>query len=224
MRLLGNTDDIWAPGQFVNIKIDGFFLRRPISVCSYSQGQLTLLYKVFGAGTKKLSQMVPNETLDLLVGLGNGFDTDPAQGKKVVLVGGGVGVPPLYGLAEALLEEGVTDLQLVMGFEGKDDVFYQEEFETLGVKVFVCTKDGAEGTKGLVTDILSTLSYDYYYTCGPMGMLKAVHSLGKEGQLSFEERMGCGFGACMGCTCQTITGGKRICIEGPVLESGEVLL
>ena len=224
MRLLGDTSELWAPGQFVNIKIDGYFLRRPISVCSYQEGQLTLIYKALGEGTKKMSTMGANETLDLLVGLGNGFDTDAAPGKKVVLVGGGVGLPPLYGLAEALINEGIENITCVMGFRSQADVFYQREFEDLGVKVLVATEDGSLGTKGFVTTILQNVAYDYYFTCGPMPMLKAVHGLGKAGQLSFEERMGCGFGACMGCTCQTITGGKRICVEGPVLLSEEVLL
>lgn len=224
MRLLGDTSEIWAPGQFVNIKIDGCFLRRPISVCSYKEGQLTLIYKAIGEGTKKMASMGANETLDLLVGLGNGFDTDPAPGKKVVLIGGGVGLPPLYGLAESLIAEGNQDITCVMGFRSKDDVFYQKEFEDLGVKVLVATEDGSIGTKGFVTTILQNLDYDYYYACGPMPMLRAIHPLGKSGQLSFEERMGCGFGACMGCTCQTLTGGKRVCVEGPVFPSEEVLL
>lgn len=224
MRLLGDTSEIWAPGQFVNIQIDGCFLRRPISICSYKEGQITLIYKAIGEGTQKMAAMEANDSLDLLVGLGNGFDTDPAQGKKVAIIGGGVGTPPLYGLAKALVEEGVTDITCVLGFRSAQDVFYTQKFEDLGAKVFVVTEDGSLGTKGFVTTILQNLDYDYYFTCGPMPMLKAVHGLGKEGQLSFEERMGCGFGACMGCTCQTITGGKRICVEGPVLNSEEVLL
>ncbi len=224
MRVLGDTSEIWAPGQFVNIKIEGSFLRRPISVSSYIDGQMTLIYKILGEGTKKLSQIPANATLDLLVGLGNGFSPEEGQGKKVVLVGGGVGVPPLYGLAESLVEQGIKNITCILGFRSKEDVFYQKEFEALGITVLIATEDGSLGTKGFVTAILNEIEYDYYFSCGPMAMLRAVHALGKQGQLSFEERMGCGFGACMGCTCKTITGGKRVCIEGPVFTSEEVIL
>lgn len=219
LSLRGETGGFTNPGQFVNIRLSGLFLRRPISVCAYRPGEMTLIYKVVGRGTAQLSKMPPGESLDLLVGLGNGFDPEPARGKRVALVGGGVGAPPLYGLMEALRGE---EVHVVLGFASAEDVFYAEAFEALGAKVSVATVDGTRGVKGFVTDVLATLSYDYYFACGPEPMLRAVHGLGGEGQLSFEARMACGFGACMGCSCRTIAGSKRICTEGPVLHSGEV--
>lgn len=217
----GDTSAFQAPGQFANIRLQGLYLRRPISVCAWDEKTLTLLYKVVGKGTMQLAQMQPGETLDLLTGLGNGFNPAHARGKRIALVGGGVGVPPLYGLMQQLAGEEVACL---LGFQSARDVFYKEEFAALGAKVQVATVDGTLGTQGFVTDVLKTLQYDYYFTCGPEPMLRAVHALGKEGQLSFEERMGCGFGACMGCSCKTLTGYKRICVEGPVMHSAEVML
>ena len=221
MTLLGDTGSILQPGQFVNIRLQGLFLRRPISVCTWREGRMTLIYKVVGKGTALMSTLAAGEKLNLLVGLGNGFDAAPARGKKIALVGGGVGVPPLYGLMEQLRGE---DVACVLGFNAAADAFYEKEFHNLGASVTVTTVDGSLGIKGFVTDALKNMTYDYYFTCGPEPMLRAVHRLGKEGQLSFEARMGCGFGACMGCSCKTIAGSKRICLEGPVMESGEVVL
>ena len=221
MTLLGDTGSILQPGQFVNIRLQGLFLRRPISVCTWREGRMTLIYKVVGKGTALMSTLSAGEKLNLLVGLGNGFDAAPARGKKIALVGGGVGVPPLYGLMEQLRGE---DVACVLGFNTAVDAFYEKEFHNLGASVTVTTVDGSLGIKGFVTDALKNMAYDYYFTCGPEPMLRAVHRLGKEGQLSFEARMGCGFGACMGCSCQTIAGNRRICVDGPVMSSGEVLL
>ncbi len=221
LRLEGKGGWVRRPGQFVNIALDGLYLRRPISVCDWDEGSLTLIYKVVGRGTARMSRMTPGQTLDLLTGLGNGFDPDAAQGRSVVLVGGGVGVPPLYGLARVLRGRGQR-VRCVLGFRSACDVFYEDELRALGCETFVATNDGTRGERGFVTDVLRQLDYDYYYACGPQAMLSAVHALGKQGQLSFEERMGCGFGACMGCSCQTLTGSKRICVDGPVLLSEEV--
>ena len=222
MTLSGDTGAIGAPGQFVNIRIEGCFLRRPISVCDWSADTLTLLYKVVGEGTAKLAAAPAGETLDLLVGLGNGYDT-ARSGERPLLIGGGVGVPPLYGLCKRLVSEGKTPT-VILGFNNREDVFYEAEFRALGARVLVTTVDGSYGQRGFVTDALEGLSYTHFYTCGPEPMLKAVFraSVG-DGQFSFEERMGCGFGACMGCSCKTLTGYKRICKEGPVLRKGEIL-
>ena len=219
LRLCGDTAPLTRPGQFVNIRLDGLYLRRPISVCDWQEGEMTLIYKAVGEGTRRMAAMRPGGALDLLVGLGNGFDVESARGKRVALVGGGVGLPPLFGAMRALQGETVA---CVMGFQSAADVFYEDAFRALGAKVIVTTADGTRGARGFVTDALQTLPYDYYLACGPEPMLRAVHALGKEGLLSFEERMGCGFGACMGCVCRTITGYKRICADGPVLKSGEV--
>lgn len=226
MRLQGSTHGLYAPGQFINIKIDGFFLRRPISVYTWDNTGLEIIYKILGKGTKRLAQYLPSEQLDILVGLGNGFSVQDMQNKQVVLVGGGVGVPPLYEVAGKLIEQDTVPT-VVLGFKSKEDIFAKEALEGLGCTVYVATEDGQEGKKGFVTDILTDLNYNYYATCGPMPMLKAVYSLGVQkqakGQLSFEERMGCGFGACMGCTCHTLVGPKRVCIDGPVFNSEEVI-
>ena len=221
LRLSGDGSWVQRPGQFVNIALAGKYLRRPISVCDWTQDSLTLIYKVVGSGTEQMSRMAPGETLDVLTGLGNGFDAAPAHGEKIALAGGGVGVPPLYGLARVLRSQGEA-VQCVLGFRSRGDVFYEREFQVLGCDVHVVTDDGSYGARGFVTDVLKGLDYDYYFACGPQPMLRAVHAAGKTGQLSFEERMGCGFGACMGCTCKTLTGYKRICVDGPVLLSGEV--
>ena len=221
MTLSGDTDAITASGQFVNIKIDGFFLRRPISVCDYTDGSLTLIYKTVGEGTKKMSLMKSGEELDILVGLGNGYDLSES-GDAPLLIGGGVGVPPMYNLCKKLVEEGKKPT-VILGFNSKEDVFFEEEFKKLGAKVIVTTVSGEYGIKGFVTNAMDT-DYTYFYACGPEMMLKAVCDASKtEGQLSFEERMGCGFGACMGCSCKTKYGNKRICKEGPVLRKEEII-
>ena len=209
------------PGQFVNIRLDGLYLRRPISVCESEAGSLTIIYKVVGKGTEQMSRMKEREKLDVLTGLGNGYDLSKA-GDRPLLLGGGVGVPPLVMLARKLREQG-KDVTAVLGFNTMEEVFGQAAFEIMGVNTIVTTADGTFGTKGFVTDAMPE-DYSYCYTCGPEPMLKAVYRKTKtSGQFSFEERMGCGFGACMGCSCKTITGNKRICREGPVLEKEEIL-
>ena len=221
MHLTGDTSAVTAPGQFVNARLDGLYLRRPISVYDSEAGRLTILYKVVGKGTEQMSRMLPGETLDVLTGLGNGYDLEKA-GDQPLLLGGGVGVPPLYLLAKQLRSQG-KEVRAVLGFNTKAEVFGEAEFRDLGCAVTVTTADGSYGTKGFVTDALPA-DYSYFYTCGPEPMLKAVYRATKtSGQFSFEERMGCGFGACMGCSCKTITGYKRICREGPVLEKEEIL-
>ena len=209
------------PGQFVNIRLDGLYLRRPISVCESEAGSLTIIYKAVGKGTEQMSRMKEREKLDVLTGLGNGYDLSKA-GDRPLLLGGGVGVPPLVMLARKLREQG-KDVTAVLGFNTMEEVFGQAAFEIMGVNTIVTTADGTFGTKGFVTDAMPE-DYSYFYTCGPEPMLKAVYRKTKtSGQFSFEERMGCGFGACMGCSCKTITGNKRICREGPVLEKEEIL-
>ena len=221
MILRGDVSAITAPGQFVNIKLDGLYLRRPISVCDVSCDTLTIIYKAVGKGTRQMSEMKEG-SLDILTGLGNGYDLSVA-GDKPVLLGGGVGVPPMYLLARKLIEQG-KKVSVILGFNTKSEVFYEEEFKALGADVVVTTVDGSYGVKGFVTDALKTMEYTYFYTCGPEPMLKAVYSASAtSGQMSFEKRMGCGFGACMGCSCKTITGYKRICKEGPVMRKEEIL-
>ena len=224
MVLAGDTTAITAPGQFVNIKLKGFFLRRPISVCNWNDESLTIIYKTVGSGTDAMAGMKPDESLDILTGLGNGFECDPAiSGKRPVLIGGGAGVPPLYGLAKALIDRGIRP-QVILGFNTAEEVFYRDEFEKLGADFHITTADGSIGTKGFVTDVMKELDYTYFYTCGPEPMLKAIERIAvTSGQYSFEERMGCGFGACMGCSCKTKYGNKRICKEGPVLEREEII-
>lgn len=222
MRLSGDTSDITASGQFVNIKLNGFFLRRPISVCDYDENSLTIIYKVVGEGTEVMSKMNEGESLDILTGLGNGYDLSPS-GDAPLLIGGGVGVPPMYNLCKKLIAEG-KKVTVILGFNGKDDIFAEKEFNDLGAKVYVTTVDGSYGIKGFVTDAMKELDYSYFYTCGPEPMLKAVYNQSKtSGQFSFEERMGCGFGACMGCSCKTKYGNKRICKDGPVLTKEEII-
>lgn len=221
MVLAGDTSAITAPGQFVNIQLAGKFLRRPISVCDWDCETLTIIYKVVGKGTEQMSAMVAGETLDLLTGLGNGYDLT-LSGDKPLLLGGGVGVPPMYALAKALIKEG-KQVSVILGFNKKNEVFYEEEFKALGCHVTVTTADGSYGKRGFVTDALPE-DYTYFYTCGPEPMLKAVYrATTTSGQMSFEERMGCGFGACMGCSCKTLTGYKRICKDGPVMKKEEIL-
>ena len=222
MLLDGDTSDVTNCGQFVNIKLDGLFLRRPISVCDCEGNILTLIYKVVGAGTEQMAKMGIGETLDVLTGLGNGYDTS-VSGDNPMLLGGGVGVPPMYMLCKKLLAEG-KKVSVVLGFNTKDEIFYENEFRALGAEVAVTTVDGSYGTRGFVTDVMKDADYSYFYTCGPEPMLKAIHKTSAtSGQFSFEERMGCGFGACMGCSCKTITGYKRICKEGPVLTKEDIL-
>ena len=222
MTLSGDTSAITATGQFVNIKIEGMFLRRPISVCDYDKDYLTLIYKVVGHGTEYMATLEEGAELDILTGLGNGYDTEKS-GDAPLLIGGGVGVPPMYALAKKLVSEG-KKVSVILGFNSKDDLFYEDEFKALGCETFVATADGTYGTKGFVTDCLDKVDYTYFYTCGPEPMLKALYKATKtSGQFSFEERMGCGFGACMGCSCKVITGYKRICKEGPVLVKEEIL-
>ena len=221
MALAGDTSAITAPGQFVNISLDGHYLRRPISVCDWDGDTMVLIYKVVGKGTERLAKMVPGQTLDCLTGLGNGYDLSPA-GERPLLIGGGVGVPPLYGLARRLVAQGKA-VTVCLGFNAAGEIFYADEFAALGCDVRVSTVDGSYGAKGFVTAVLPD-SPTHYYACGPEPMLKAVfNALDCPGQLSFEARMGCGFGACMGCTCETITGYKRICKDGPVLRKEELL-
>lgn len=221
MKLVGDTSAITSSGQFVNIQLDGLYLRRPISVCDCEGNTLTILYKVVGKGTEQMKNMTEGK-LDVLTGLGNGYDLSKS-GEKPLLIGGGVGVPPLYMLCKKLVAEG-KDVSVILGFNTKNEIFYEEEFKALGVKVFVTTVDGSYGIKGFVTEAMKEIDYTYFYTCGPEPMLKAIFTASKtSGQFSFEERMGCGFGACMGCSCKTVTGFKRICKEGPVLEKEEIL-
>lgn len=221
MSLAGDTSPITAPGQFINIKLDGFFLRRPISVCDWDSRGLTIIYKVVGKGTAVMSAMQPGQELDVLSGLGNGFDVAKC-GQRTVVIGGGAGVPPMYGLAKALLAAGKTP-SAVLGFNTESEIFYEDQFRKLGIETVVTTVDGSYGQKGFVTDALPE-SYDYFCACGPLPMLKAVYNASStSGLLSFEERMGCGFGACMGCSCKTKYGSKRICKDGPVLEKGEII-
>ena len=219
--LSGDCTDIKC-GQFVNIKIDGFFLRRPISVCKVEGNLLTLIYKVVGAGTEAMSQMEKGTELWVLTGLGNGYNIEKS-GDKPLLVGGGAGVPPMYQLCRELLAKGITS-SVILGFGSKDEIFYEDEFKALGADVYVTTVDGSYGIKGFVTDAFDKVDYTYFYTCGPEPMLKAVYNKSvTSGQFSFEERMGCGFGACMGCSCKTKYGNKRICKDGPVLEKEEII-
>lgn len=222
MKLQGDVSDITSSGQFVNIKLDGLYLRRPISVCDCEDGVLTLIYKVVGKGTEQMAKMTEGEELNILTGLGNGYDMS-LSGDKPLLLGGGVGVPPLYMLCKKLIDEG-KKVTVVLGFNTKEEIFCEDDFRALGAEVFVTTADGSYGIKGFVTDAMKDIDYSYFYTCGPEPMLKAIFKASAtSGQFSFEERMGCGFGACMGCSCKTVTGYKRICKDGPVLKKEEIL-
>ena len=222
MVLSGDTSAITASGQFVNIQLEGLYLRRPISVCDWDEKTLTIVYKVVGKGTEAMSAMSAGAKLDILTGLGNGYDLS-LSGEKPVLLGGGVGVPPMFNLAKKLIEQGKT-VTVILGFNTQSEIFYENEFKALGCNVTVCTADGSYGVKGFATTPLADLEYTYFYTCGPEPMLKAVYkATSTSGQMSFEERMGCGFGACMGCSCKTLTGYKRICKEGPVMKKEEIL-
>ena len=249
MVLAGDTSAITAPGQFINIRLDGHFLRRPVSVndvkhaepytgeglgTGSDEGAVTIIYKVLGHGTEEMTEMPAGTQLDVLTGLGNGYDLSDA-GDRPLLIGGGVGIPPLYLAAKELIREAGKDgsrtVTVILGFNSSDEIYYEEEFEKLGCRVVVATADGSEGIKGFVTDAFRETSserFTHFYTCGPEPMLKAVYEevykgAGVSGQMSFEERMGCGFGACMGCSCRTVTGYKRICKDGPVLRTEEIL-
>ena len=222
MKLQADTTSITAPGQFVNLKLEGLYLRRPISICDWDDHSITLIYKVVGTGTRSMTALVPGQTLDTLLGLGNGYDAEKS-GRCPLLIGGGVGVPPMYGLCKRLLAEG-KDVTVILGFNTREEIFYEEEFKALGAKVYVTTADGSYGVRGFVTDVMKDLTYSYFFTCGPMPMFRAIEKTANtSGQYSFEERMGCGFGACMGCSCKTKYGNKRICKDGPVLEREEII-
>ena len=221
MVMEGDTSAIGASGQFVNIKLDGQYLRRPISICDYDDGILTIIYKVVGTGTEQMSAMKASDKLNILVGLGNGYDTS-FSGDDPVLVGGGVGVPPLYKLCKVLKAEGKR-VSVILGFNTASEIFYKEEFEKIADKVIITTVDGSCGVKGFVTNALDE-SYTYVYSCGPFPMLKALAAATEcSGQYSLEERMGCGFGACMGCSCKTMLGNKRVCKDGPVFVKEEII-
>ena len=221
MILCGDTKGI-REGQFVNIKLDGFYLRRPISVCDVEGDALTIIYKVVGKGTEVMARMSGGEKLQTLIGLGNGYDR-ALSGDRPLLIGGGAGVPPMYYLCKKLIAEG-KKCSVILGFGSSDEIFYEEEFKALGADVFVTTVDGSYGIKGFVTNAMDKTDYTYFYTCGPEPMLKAVYDTSStSGQFSFEERMGCGFGACMGCSCETKYGKKRICKDGPVLVKEEII-
>ena len=218
----GDTSAVTASGQFINIKIDSLYLRRPISIFDCKENELTIIYKVVGTGTEIMSKMTAGTKLDVLVGLGNGFDISVA-GDSPVVIGGGVGVPPMYYLAKKLLAEG-KKVTAILGFNKADEVFVKEDFEAIGCETIVTTVDGSMGVKGFVTDALKDIDYSYFFTCGPEPMLKALYNASEtSGQFSFEERMGCGFGACMGCSCKTKYGNKRICKDGPVLVKEEII-
>ena len=220
--LAGDVSGITSSGQFVNIKLDGLFLRRPISVCDVRGDELALIFKAVGEGTDKMARAEIGESFDVLTGLGNGYDLS-LSGDRPLLIGGGAGVPPMYMLAKELIKLGKAPT-VILGFGSADEVFYKEEFEALGARVLVTTVDGSFGIRGFVTNAMEGLDYTYFYTCGPEPMLKAIYNASTtSGQFSFEERMGCGFGACMGCTCKTKYGNKRICREGPVLVKEEII-
>ena len=221
MKLVGDVSSIVNAGEFINIKIDGLYLRRPISVFDKDETSVTIVYKVVGKGTEIMSTL-KSARLDVLTGLGNGYNLN-ASGDNPLLIGGGVGVPPLYLLAKKLIAQN-KKVTVILGFNTKDEIILKEDFKKLGAKVIVTTVDGSYGIKGFVTDALNGLDYTYVYTCGPLPMLKAVYNnTVTSGEYSFEERMGCGFGACMGCSCKTLYGNKRICKDGPILKKEEII-
>lgn len=222
MYLEGEVGTFSRPGQFVQMAIDGFYLRRPLSVCDWGEGFVRIIYKTVGLGTEKMSEIQAGEEIDILSPLGNGFDVSLA-GEQPLIIGGGVGIPPMYGLAKALVKAGKIPT-VILGFNTSGEIFLQQEFEALGIQTMITTVDGTVGTKGFVTEAMKQCTYSYFYACGPEGMLKAVcEASHTQGELSFEERMACGFGACMGCTCKTKYGYKRICKDGPVLSKEEVI-
>ena len=221
MKLAGDCSEITAPGQFVNIRLEGFYLRRPISICDWDEHSITIVFKTVGHGTAALAELPEGAALDVLMPLGNGFDIT-ADCKTPVLIGGGIGLPPIYGLAKAMVKEGFVP-RVIAGFNTADDVILTEEFRALGIDPIITTVDGSVGVQGMVTGPLKDLNYDYIFTCGPEPMLKALWAEAPDGQFSFEARMGCGFGACMGCSCRTKYGYKRICTDGPVLYKEEII-
>ena len=221
MELQADTSTVTAPGQFINIRLDGFYLRRPMSIADWTEESITIIYRVVGGGTKSMSGFHAGTNLDILIGLGNGFDITKAEGKRIVLIGGSLGVAPLIGLARKLKEK-AEKVSAVIGFGEKSLVFGSDILRRYTDSLFITTVDGSVGKKGLVTAAIDETLYDYYFTCGNEYMLRAIHSLKLEGQLSFEARMGCGFGACMGCSCRTLTGYKRICMEGPIMLSSDI--
>ncbi len=222
MVLSGDSSGCTAPGQFINIKLDGFYLRRPISVCDWDDSSITIIYKVLGRGTEMMTSLPLGTELDVLTGLGNGYNLSKS-GDKPLLIGGGVGIPPLYNACRQLVAQGKKPT-VILGFNSSADMFYVDEFSALGAEVLISSADGSVGVKGFVTDVMKDLDYSYFYTCGPTAMLKAIDAIAKtSGELSFEERMGCGFGACMGCSCKTKYGNKRICKDGPVLVREEII-
>ncbi len=222
MILEGDTSDFVRPGQFVNLTVEGCYLRRPISVYDWNENTVTIIYKVVGEGTEKMSQWAEGYECDVLTGLGNGFDVTES-GERPLLIGGGVGIPPMYGLCKRLIAEGKKPT-VILGFNKAEEIFCKEEFEKIGAETIVTTVDGSVGVKGFVTDAMKDLDYTYFYTCGPMPMFKAIEKTAVgSGEYSFEERMGCGFGACMGCSCKTKYGNKRICKDGPVLKREEII-
>ena len=222
MVLRGASTEDCTPGRFVQLKLDSFYLRRPISVCDAEDGKLTLVYKTVGRGTEAMAQYASGKHIDVLTGLGNGYDLD-RSGDRPLLIGGGAGVPPMYLLARRLIAQGKRPT-VILGFNRAEEIFYAERFRELGIETIIATADGSVGVKGFVTDAMEGLDYTYTYACGPEPMLKAVYNRAStSGEYSFEERMGCGFGACMGCSCETKYGNKRICKDGPVLTKEEIV-
>lgn len=222
MVLEGDTSALTAPGQFINLTVEGCYLKRPISVFDWDESTVTIIYKVVGEGTEKMSKWAVGKESECLTGLGNGFDVK-SSGEKPLLIGGGVGIPPLYGLCKRLIAEGKKPT-VILGFNTEKEIFCKEDFESIGAETIVTTVDGSFGVKGFVTDAMKELDYTYFYTCGPMPMFRAIEKTAVgSGEYSFEERMGCGFGACMGCSCKTKYGNKRICKDGPVLKREEII-
>ena len=222
MVLEGDTLALTSPGQFVNLTVEGLYLRRPISVFDWDDTTISIIYKVVGEGTEKMAQWPVGYKCDVLTGLGNGFDMSKS-GDEPVLIGGGVGIPPMFGLCKRLISEGKKP-KVILGFNKESEIFCEEDFKAIGAETYITTVDGSVGIKGFVTDALKDMNYTYFYTCGPMPMFKAIERTAEgSGEYSFEERMGCGFGACMGCSCKTKYGNKRICKDGPVLKREEII-
>lgn len=224
MRLLGDTSGFFCPGQFADVALDGRFLRRPFAATEWDSEGFSLIYKVVGQGTEQMTGLCNGDTLDILTGLGNGFDTSLCR-YSALIVCGGLGASPVFSLARQLVSEG-RKVTVIMGFNKASDVFFVKEFESLGATVAVATMDGSVGIKGLVTDAIDALKpeFDCFYTCGPKVMMKAVcEKLQAPGQASLEERMGCGCGICYGCTCNTTKGARRVCADGPVFDKEDII-